>query len=149
MRKFERATGVIFILISVYSVIYSFTSLGLGTLNRPGPGFMPFWSAFFMLIVSIIWFVPLLKPDLDNKPFCEKGVWVKPVLALIVTLIYAATMEVLGYASSTLLFLLLWQFLVERVNWKRGILVSVLSTVGMYLLFGILLKISLPEGILI
>ena len=74
--------------------------------------------------------------------------WLGPGLAVLIMIVYTALMEDLGYIPSTLLFLIAWQKLVEKANWRRTAIIAVIGTASMYILFVYLLKVALPEGLL-
>lgn len=58
----------------------------------------------------------------------------------------ALTMEWLGYALSTFLFLLGALVVLGEKPWPRGLLFSLISTAGLYLLFARALSLTLPVG---
>ncbi len=148
MKKYERITGMIFILIGVADMIYSVFTLSLGNFHKPGPGFFPLLCGLVLVIFSAIWIFTKKEGDEEEKPFWEKGQWVKPLIAVVVITVYGAIMEDVGYLLSTFVFLLAWQIFIEREKWVRTLLISVIGTITMYFLFIYLLGVPLPEGIL-
>lgn len=147
MKRYERIAALVFMMVGVAAAIYSVVSLKLGTLRRPDSGFLPFLASLTMVISSLVWYWTSREPNEKARPFWEKDDWRRPTLAVAMLIFYAGTMTTLGYLLSTLLFLLAWQFLVERERWVKATLVSVLGTAGMYLLFARLLSIQVPPGI--
>lgn len=146
MKKHDRIGAVVLILLGLASAVYAVAKLKLGTPRVPDAGFMPFLASLVVAGGSVVWLYDLRGPDPEPKPFWEKGAWKRPLLALAFLYLYAVLMEPIGYLPSTLLFLGLWQFIVERVNWRRATLVTVLGTAGMYLLFVELLGVHVPES---
>ncbi|MDF2627121.1 MAG: hypothetical protein K0R39_952 [Symbiobacteriaceae bacterium] len=147
MKKHDRIAAVLLIVLGLAAAYYAYADLKLGTLRHPDSGFMPFLASLVVVATAATWLWSLRGPDPEPRPFWEKGAWVKPLLAVTFLIIYAATLEPLGYLPATFIFLGLWQFLVERVNWRRAALVTVLGTAGMYLLFVQLLGVYVPESI--
>jgi len=147
MKKYDRIAAVVLIVLGLAAAYYAYAHLKLGTLRKPDSGLLPFLAALVVIAASAAWLAGLRGPDPEPRPFWEKGQWVKPLLAVIFLSLYAATMEVIGYLPSTFLFMGLWQFLIERQNWRRASLVTVLGTAGMYLLFVQLLGVPVPESI--
>lgn len=147
MKKWDRIAAVVLIILGAAAAIYSVISLKLGTLRHPDAGFMPFLAALVVVGCCAGWLVELRGPDPEPRPFWGKGDWVRPLLAVIFMSIYAATMEPLGYLPSTLIFMALWMFLVEREKWLRATLTTILGTAGMYLLFVVLLGVPVPMSI--
>jgi hypothetical protein len=54
-------------------------------------------------------------------------------------------METSGYISSTLIFVVAWQRIIEHEKWIKTIIIAVLSTVAMCALFVYLLKVPIPQ----
>jgi putative tricarboxylic transport membrane protein len=147
MKKHDRIAAVVLMVLGLAAAYYAVSELKLGTPRNPDAGLMPFLASLVVVGTSAAWLFELRGPDPDPQPFWGKGAWVKPLLAIAFLCLYAGTMELLGYLPSTFLFLGLWQFLVERVNWRRATLVTVLGTAGMYLIFVYLLGVPVPESI--
>lgn len=148
MKKYDRIAAVTLIVLALAAAVYAVVDLQLGTMRHPDAGALPFLASLVVVATAAIWLVELRGPDPEPRPFWEKGAWVKPLLAVAFLTLYAATMEPLGYVLSTLLFLALWMFLVERVKWLQALLVTVLGTAGMYILFVILLGVPVPVSII-
>lgn len=68
------------------------------------------------------------------------------MLAIAASIVYAILFKPLGYVFSTILYLGAVLFLVNgRVKVARTVLVAVLFSVGVYVLFSVLLGIQLPR----
>jgi putative tricarboxylic transport membrane protein len=148
MVKNERRAGLFFILLGVAVIFYSFNALSLGTVKEPGPGFFPFISGVCVVVFSIVWILGLKKEAAEeDKPFWEKGQWVRPLYAILITCVYAGVMDRLGYVLSTLLFIIAWQLFIEGGKWKKIVIISIVGTIVMYILFQYLLSVPLPEGL--
>jgi putative tricarboxylic transport membrane protein len=147
MKKHDRIAAVTLIVLALAAAYYAYAELKLGTLRVPDSGLLPFLASLVIAASSGVWLWDLRGPDPEPRPFWEKGAWIRPLLAVAFLILYASTLEPLGYLISTFIFLGLWQFLVERVNWRRAILVTVLGTAGMYLVFVQLLGVYVPESI--
>jgi hypothetical protein len=63
-------------------------------------------------------------------------------------LLFTLSMGWLGFFASTFLLFLAWLIVIERERWVTVGTVSVLGTLGAYLLFSVLLKVPLPKGLL-
>ena len=146
MTRQERTAGLLLIILGVWVAYYGLFELKIGTIGQPGPGFFPFISGAGIVILCLIWMISNRNCILECQPLWAKGQWVGPVLAVVVTTAYTALMEPLGYALSTLVFLIGWQKLIERENWRKTSIIAVVATAGMYLVFAYLLGIDLPVG---
>ncbi|HWI63358.1 MAG TPA: tripartite tricarboxylate transporter TctB family protein [Symbiobacteriaceae bacterium] len=147
MKKWDRIAAVTLIVLGLAAAYYSYVELKIGTLRKPAAGFLPFLAAVTVVLCSAAWLAELRGADPEPRPFWGKGEWVGPLLAVVFLGLYAATMEAIGYLPSTFLFLGAWQLLVERVNWKRATMVTILGTAGMYILFVQLLGVAVPESV--
>ncbi|MFZ5814419.1 MAG: tripartite tricarboxylate transporter TctB family protein [Bacillota bacterium] len=147
MKRYERIAGLLLLAVGTAAALYSVFYLKFGTLKRPDSGMMPFLAGSVLALFSALWLWAGRGRDESPQPFWEKGEWVRPALALGLLLLYAVTMEWIGYLLSTLLFLGGWQVLVERERWLRAAIVTVVGTAGMYLLFARLLGVPVPPGI--
>ncbi len=147
----DLVAGGAFILVGIAVMIYSATVLSLGTVQLPGPGFFPFVCGGFFIVFSAIWLSSVRKSggDEDDEPFFAKGMWIKPLLAVLLILAYAFVMEPLGYILSTLFFMMLWQLVLERTKVPKTLIISVITAVVLYYLFTMLLQVPLPSGIFI
>jgi cellulose synthase/poly-beta-1,6-N-acetylglucosamine synthase-like glycosyltransferase len=64
---------------------------------------------------------------------------------MVLMLIYAWTIETFGYITSTLVFMVAWEKVIEHEKWFKTALISVLGTLTMYALFVYLLKVPIPQ----
>ena len=148
MKKHERIAGLVLIALGIVTGLNSWLSLKLGSPQHPDAGFMPFLASLAIVVFSAVWVIGNLRPDENPQAFWEPRAWFKPLIAVGMMVLYAVTMESAGYILSTLLFMLLWQFGVEKEKWLRSILVSVISTAAMWFVFAKLLTVPLPQGFL-
>jgi len=130
-------------------VILESRKLALGDLRAPGPAFFPFLLGCLLTIVSLILLVGLSLGKVESKCGQWKGVhWQKVILSFASLLVYSLTLESIGYILGTFLLSGFLFFLME----KKGILllfgVSVLVSLGFYVLFKQILFIQLPQGII-
>ncbi|MFZ5823349.1 MAG: tripartite tricarboxylate transporter TctB family protein [Bacillota bacterium] len=147
MKKYDRIAALVLILLGAAVAVYAYSHLGLGTLRRPESGMVPFAAALVVIFCSGGWLTELRGRDENPVPFWGKGEWIRPLLALIFLVLYALSMETVGYLLSTLLFLGAWQFLIERQPWRRATVITLLGAFGMYLLFVYLLGVPVPQPI--
>lgn len=128
----------------------SSTKLGLGAASNPGAGFFAFWIA---ISLSIMGFFLSVKSTLgigarSDTPYSGQRVWLKPVLLTVLLGLYGAFFKILGFPVVTfLLIFIVFRWFVEEGT-KRAVLLSVSITSLSYLLFSVVLGLSLPEGIL-
>lgn len=149
MKRYERIAGLFVLALGLASAVYSATNLKLGKLSMPDSGFLPFIASLIMTVSAGVWVLSNLGKDTEpQEAFWVKSELTRPVLALVLMIGYAATMEDLGYMLSTLAFMAIWQLVVEKAKPVRAGVIAVTSTLVMYFLFARLLGVPVPEGIL-
>ena len=147
MKRWERIAAAFLTFIGVGAAAQAY-QLGFGSMHYPGPGFFPFWLGVFLALVSFLYFVTQLGSDPKPVALWTKRTWVRPTLAAVVMFIYALFIGWIGFFTATFLLFLVWLILIEREKWLTVGLVSVLGTIGLYYIFTVFLKVSLPKGIL-
>ena len=120
--------------------------LGMGNLHNPGAGFIPFLSGILLGCLSIGIFIKGTLEKKVNPGFgkeWKKGLWVLGSLAF-----YYLFLERLGFLISTLIFLILSLLSFRPRNVINILLVSFITVIISYLVFGLWLKVQLPKGFL-
>lgn len=115
---------------------------------RPGPGFFPFLLAIVLALFALALIYQNWARDKLSLPFWQRYSWLRPLLGLIILTGYAVLLNSLGFIISTFLFLIVWMAVIERLRWKTILGVSIATTVALYLIFGLLLDVPLPKGLL-
>jgi len=150
MRKADQISGIFWLFFSGFICVESYR-LGLGTLHQPGPGFIFFWTAFVMGILSIAVLIPAWTRkktgELEGSLFGKENM-LKIIFVLLSLFLYAFFMESLGFIPVTLLLFIFLLGIIEKKRWGLTIFVSVAVTGISYLLFEIWLKSQLPKGLL-
>jgi hypothetical protein len=148
MTKAERIAGVLFTVLGIYVIAYSFVKLDVGTISRPGSGFFTLSCGSGILIMALSWLLSGLKTKKAGGPLWDKGQWISPVFAVALIIVYALLMPSAGYILSTAVFIVLWQLIIARGRLLTIILFTVIGSGAMYVLFERLLSVPLPNGLL-
>jgi putative tricarboxylic transport membrane protein len=143
VKKYERITAVVTFLGGVWIMVYAWGTLKLGSIHMPDAGLLPFLCGASLAVMGIIWALMLQWSRAKEAP-AEKTLWYKPLLSLLLMVVYGWAMEALGYITSTLLFMIAWQQIIEREKWIKTIVIAVLGTAAMYALFVLFLKVPIP-----
>jgi len=149
MGKGDLISGIFWLIFSVFICLGSYR-LGLGSLHKPGPGFLFFWTGISLGIMSLIVFIRAWK---GRKSVASKGSifgklnFTKLILVLVSIFLYALFMERLGFIPITFLFFIFILRLVEKKGWLFTLLVTCIVTASSYLLFETWLKSQLPAGL--
>ena len=139
---------IFFVLFSIYVCIVSYR-LDLGSLHKPGSGFMPFWSGAFVGILAAI----VLAQDIFSRRKAreeetkERVTWKSIVLTLLFFLVYILVLERLGYIIATVLFVGIILKVIERKGWFLSSWVAVAMALVSYYIFKVWLEAELPKGL--
>ncbi|HBR30256.1 MAG TPA: hypothetical protein DD789_12565 [Firmicutes bacterium] len=147
MKKWDRLAALVLFLIGS-AAAWEAIKIGCGSFRMPGPGFYPFWLAVILGVVALIYFLNNLGKDPQVVALWEKGIWIRPLMAIIVMLGYGLLLDKLGFILDTFLLFLIWLLVIEREKLLTVALVSIIGTTAVYLLFTVLLQVQLPKGIL-
>lgn len=150
MGRADRISGIFWLVFALFVGIESYR-LGLGTLHKPGPGFLFFWASIALGIMSLV----ILFRAWTGKKTGEakasifgKQNTTKILLVLISVFLYALLMETLGFIPVTLLLFIFLLGIIEKKRWWYTIFVSIVVTAIAYLIFEIWLRSQLPKGFL-
>jgi hypothetical protein len=161
MSKSDNVTNLIVVALGLFVAYHSYHSLKLGILISPGAGFLPFLCGTALVVLGLFWrlqailsksaFQRELAADplaaaCEAKPTARASSWVKLCLAFVTTVAYALLFEKIGFFAATLVFMLMWQMVVERERWLKAVVITVLCAGVMYALFKILLHVELPSN---
>ena len=160
MREREMTDRVIFVCILILAGVYFWATSEIPTLeigDPLGPKAFPRLLGVGLLISAAMLLMEMLKakkspPEekaaADSGPAMDAGTVKVVAGVVVVTGIYFALFEPLGYAISTALFLLVMTFYFNKGKaWTNG-LTSVLYGFGSYYAFTKLLGVNLPAGVL-
>jgi putative tricarboxylic transport membrane protein len=141
--------SVVLILIGIGVVIGSIR-LHVGTPLMPQPGFFPFLGGFLLIGLSLVLLVQgwLGRNEAPRQPREAFGEWRRPLILVVSMSVYTAVLEWLGYVLPTIALSVVILRVLGVTSWKVLILASVGLSVGTYVLFGRILGIDLPAGVL-
>jgi putative tricarboxylic transport membrane protein len=132
-------------------VIIQSYHLGLGTLHKPGPGFLFFWVNIILGIMSLIVLIRAWagKKEEGPQPAFFGGQNISKIVFVMISLfLYAIFMELVGFMLITLLFFIFILRIIEKKGWFYTLFVSIVVTVISYLIFETWLQSQLPKGLL-
>ena len=135
-------SGFFFFALSLF-VIWESLRVGLGKAHQPGSGFISFWTAIILAFLSLLLIVQSWKLSELKKPLSFRV-----VLGLIFLFAYSLVFKSLGFIVATFLLVAVLFRLGEARRWWVLIGMSALVTLLSYLVFGRLLHVYFPRGIL-
>jgi putative tricarboxylic transport membrane protein len=147
--KAEKVTGLLLILFALFVILES-RRYPLGTIDNPGPGFLPLLLGVAMAMMSVALSARVWKKRSSeaSRPFWpERGELVKVTLAFVVILLFTILLEITGYMINIFFLFLILLRPIGRQKWTWSIAISLGATGVCYLLFEKWLMIPLPRGI--
>jgi hypothetical protein len=123
----------------------------LGSLQTPGPGFLPFWSAVVLGALSVILMITTnLRKQWEGKlADLWRGLdWNRVVFVLLGLFIYPILLPVAGYPITTFALIAFLLCIGERSKLWIDLASALAITIISYVIFLTLLDVKLPRGIL-
>ncbi len=150
MRNTDQSSSLFWLVIGIGIALFSL-KYGVGTFHEPGPGFITFFAGTTLTILSLALFFSSLR-DHKNRSKLQSlwtGLETGKILYVIALLVaYIFLLKPLGFLISTFFLLFLLFRVKGTYRLKTIFLMSLLVTVGSYLIFEIWLKAQLPKGVL-
>jgi hypothetical protein len=148
VKSWQRYAGVFLLAVAGVVIQQSFWVLRLFDHGQPGSGLMPFGLGAILAVLAVILIATNLGTDENPEPFWEPRAWVRPLLALAITIVYALLFDDVGAITSVVVLVGCWLFFVER----KGALVSVATAAAtglvVWLVFERFLQTPFPRGLL-
>lgn len=148
MRRADQITGVVVLMFSL-AVMEGSRRLPPSMTFGPGPGFFPFWLGGAMAVLAVLLIVTASRrpATASAAPRVPNVQTLLPVLLTIGGLAaYILLLERLGFLLGTALLSAFLLGVVERERWSKSVLVAVLNSVALYVIFHLLLGVSLPRN---
>jgi putative tricarboxylic transport membrane protein len=147
--KAEKITSLLLIALAVF-VGFESRKYPLGTIDNPGPGFLPLLLGVAMAVMAIalsmrVWRSGTAKV---HRPFWPEKVGLSKVsLTFVTILLFTALLEITGYMINIFFLFLILLRPIGRQKWIWSVAIAMGATVVAYLLFDKWLMIPLPRGI--
>jgi putative tricarboxylic transport membrane protein len=131
-------------LIAISSIRY-----GLGTLDSPGTGFMPFLAGIVITLFASIGLVHATLKQREGigwKPTMQGRFWKKALIVLVALFTYVLILKPLGFFLGTTLFIGFLLRAVQPQRWSVVVAGAIATAFGAFGIFEIWLKAQLPRG---
>ncbi len=142
-KSFDRYASIAFLLVGLVVVVESQKISDSAYGSAVGPKIFPMWLGVILLILSLRLLYETFKYK-SGAVTKEKFQYTKFAIILTGAVLYAFTLEKLGYVISTFGFLLIAFQTMERGRILRSIVIALVFSVGIYYLFSEFLGGSLP-----
>ncbi|MDQ8728388.1 tripartite tricarboxylate transporter TctB family protein [Bradyrhizobium sp. LHD-71] len=128
-------------------VVWSGYTLGLGSINDPGSGYVMFYAGLLMILFSLIILYSAIK---DGGPtflsLWRNVLWTKPLIVIALLIAFTLLFETLGFLVSTIILLIALLRVIDPVAWSRAIPIAILVPLVAWYVLQKLLLIQLPSG---
>lgn len=140
---------VLLVFVGIGVVIESIR-LKVGTPLMPQPGFFPLIAGLLLIFLALIFLLQnwLERGKASQQPREAFGELRRPVILVVSMGVYTALLMPVGYVLPTIFITALILRVLGVTSWKILGGASVALSVGTYILFGRILGIDLPAGIL-
>ncbi len=140
-----RYLGAVFsLLMGLLFLTYSYR-LGLGGVTNLGPGMWPFLAGIVVVLASVV--VLIGAPHEEHEVFTTGNLRNAGFSALGIAL-YVLLIGWLGFIVSSFLFFVGWLRFINEEGWVTSLAVAALGSLSVYVVFVVLLDVSLPVGVL-
>lgn len=152
-KREDALVGIVSVLLGIFVLITASRFHETTALDPAGPGGVPTLLAWCILIIGVIhiggaYFAPKLDKDAKAK-WTKEFESAKPILHItLVCILYIFLLEYIGYLIATPLLMMGIMWVIKVRDIKNLLLTSVITTVVLFLIFGIALKVKLPMGFL-
>jgi putative tricarboxylic transport membrane protein len=150
MRGLDKIPCLIWLGLGVFFTVGSW-KYGIGSLDEPGPGFFPLIGGVLLCLAALSHLVQLmLTPEGGTR---ESGLWGeahwgRSVAVVAGLVLYAFTLDFLGFIIATFLLMFILFSLYDRTKFIFAIAGSLSVVAITYFVFSIWLNVQFPAGIL-
>ena len=145
----EKISSVLLIVLAIFIVVEA-RHYPLGTIDNPGPGFLPFLLGLALGGMSIALLLKGWKKS-ENHPLVtslpERGGLIKISSIFLMLILFTLFFEITGYIVNVFIFFLVLLKPIGRQKWVWSLTISIGATSISYLLFERWLMLPLPRGI--
>jgi putative tricarboxylic transport membrane protein len=117
----------------------------------PGPGFLPFWLSLAIIVLGLVLTVRVVRAEATDGGEVEwpdgEG-WLRIAIMLALLAMSLFLLNWLGFFAVAVLYVALGGYGMGMRSWRVLVPVSLLMALGIYVVFGVWLKVPLPKGIL-
>ncbi len=144
----DQASAALWVILGGVIALIS-TKYGLGTLESPGTGFMPFLAGLailFFAFIGLIHAVVKKKKSASWKPVFKGVDWKRSSIVLAALIAYVLLLKPLGFTLCTALFIAFLMRAVQPQKWPVVVAGAIGTALGAYGIFELWLKAQLPRG---
>lgn len=144
----DQASAGIWLMVGVGIAVAS-VGYGLGSLESPDTGFMPFLAGSAMSLCALAGLAQATarrRQGIGWQPVMAGPGWRRPLIVLLALVAYALVLTSLGFVVTTALFMAFLFRAVKPLGWPAAVAGSILTALATYGIFELWLKAQLPKG---
>ncbi len=149
MRRYDLISSLVFLVLGLVIAVSSLR-INVGTFRDPGSGLFPLITGILMSIIAGGIFIKSFLQSISKgrEPLGkDKRLWHnKSVATVVIMLLYAITIEWLGFLTVTLLILFVLFKAIGGLSARASLGGAVLTAAVAYLVFKVWLNVQLPVG---
>jgi len=140
----ERVGSIIFLVFGIYGLVLSL-QLPMGSWSEPGAGPFPLMVSILLCLSGVkMFFSEQGTVAIDWRTICKQQQ--TPFQIVVLTAVFIAALDRLGYLLTSTLYLFTLLFWVSRYKVWISVVIAVSIGIGSWYVFAKLLATPLPEG---
>ena len=152
MKKRDGVIAICWIILGSVITLWSRT-FPFGNRQALGPAILPFLCGIMLIFLGIVVFFQAIKQNekrsIKAPPLFPRGGALKRVASgLLVMFLSAVVFDRLGFVLTLFCMILVLLRTIEPMKWRFDLFYTLVFTAGSYILFQVLLTLSLPRGLL-
>lgn len=150
MRYPDVIKGGFWLILGIVLSLWS-TNYEIGTVMQPGPGFLPLILGLLLIFLSIVLLGQARKASqgVGRPPITfQPGGWKRVFFTAVILILAGFLFERMGYILTVFLLMICLMWRVGGLHWKRVFAIAFLTTLGVYIVFILLLDQPFPRGFL-
>jgi putative tricarboxylic transport membrane protein len=145
-------TGIFSVVLGLVYLASTFSIPVFDASDSVGPRSFPFLVAAIVIGCGLALIVSDLRSK-ERKPFSwgfasDSAIWIKIVATMVAGIAYGLVLDWLGYLIATFFFMMMVTSLINVGRHKQNVIIAALFSVITFISFALLLKLSLPRGLL-
>lgn len=135
-------TGIVILGFSIICFVTSFQYKYI-ILDGPGPGLLPRWATIMLMLLTCVYiYNSISNPVLLKDIMPEKKIAIENLLIMLYMVLFIVIVRYTGFVIAlTIMLFLLFR---EQFRWFIALAVAGGSSVALFLLFDVMLKVPLP-----
>jgi putative tricarboxylic transport membrane protein len=120
--------------------------------DQIGPRVFPFMISALVIGCGLTLILKEIR-NKEAKPLiwgvaAERGVWLRIICTIVAGIIYGLVLDWAGYIIATFFFMVFMASIINIGRHLQNLVIAAVFSVGTFVAFAVLLKLSLPRGIL-